>query len=197
MNWSAFLSYVFMTAMTPGPNIITSMANTARYGLKNSIHFNYGVFAGFTAVCTLCALFTSVLYSSIPSIEPFMRVLGSAYILWMAWVIWRDKPKGAKKSLFSNTTTFSSGFLLQFLNVKTILYGLTNMATFILPNFSNVFIIGLLIIFMAFMGFMGGIVWSLGSSALKPFFNNHHKLINGIMALLMVYCAVSMIAGIF
>ena len=34
MNFAAFLSYVILTSITPGPNNIMSMTNAGRYGFR-------------------------------------------------------------------------------------------------------------------------------------------------------------------
>ncbi|MFR5880884.1 MAG: LysE family transporter [Cloacibacillus evryensis] len=92
MNFAAFFSYVILTAITPGPNNIMSMSNASRYGFRRSLPFNFGVFAGFLVVMSLSALFSSLLYDVIPSVKPLMLYVGAAYILWLAWTVWRDAP---------------------------------------------------------------------------------------------------------
>ena len=109
MNWAAFCSYVLLTAITPGPNNIMSMSNAAKYGFKRSFPFNVGVLLGFLVVMGLCAAFSSLLYEFIPSVKPYMLCLGAAYILWLAWSIWRDKPHAEKKSIFARTNTVVAG----------------------------------------------------------------------------------------
>ena len=109
MNWPAFCSYVLLTAITPGPNTIMSMSNAAKYGFKRAFPFNVGVLLGFLVVMGLCAAFSSLLYEFIPSVKPYMLVLGAAYILYLAWSIWRDKPHAEKKSRFSRTNTVAAG----------------------------------------------------------------------------------------
>ncbi|EUJ25311.1 LysE family transporter [Listeria cornellensis] len=99
-NIAAFLSYIFLTAYTPGPNNIMAMSNASNDGFKKSFKFCLGVLAGFFVIVLASAIFSAALYDFIPTIEPFMRFIGAAYILWLAWVILRDKPKNpnAKKS---------------------------------------------------------------------------------------------------
>lgn len=42
-SWIGFLSYVFITAFTPGPNNIMSMSNASRLGFKKAFPFNLGI----------------------------------------------------------------------------------------------------------------------------------------------------------
>ena len=115
MNLAAFLSYVILTSITPGPNNIMSMTNAGRYGFR--------VFAGFIVVMAGCALFSSLLYEAVPAIEPYMLCAGAAYILWLAFHVWRSNAGPSETGDASNS--FAAGAALQFVNVKVILYGIT------------------------------------------------------------------------
>lgn len=196
MNYAAFFSYVFLTAFTPGPNNIMSMTNASKYGFKKAFPFNLGVLYGFLIVMSCCAVFSSVLYDFIPSVKPVMLCIGTAYILWLAWTIWRDKPHEGKKGL-SQTNTAISGMALQFANVKVILYGITAMSSFILPYNRSFAIIATFILILTAIGFAATCCWSLFGAAFERFFKKYGKVLNIIMALLLVYCAVTMILDIW
>lgn len=45
-NFTAFLFYVLISNLSPGPNTIISMSNASKYGFKKSIRFNIGIFFG-------------------------------------------------------------------------------------------------------------------------------------------------------
>jgi len=104
------------------------MTNASKYGVKKSFPFNLGVLYGFLIVMSCCAVFSTVLYDFIPSVEPVMLCIGAAYILWLAWAIWRNKPHEGKGGIAS-TNTVTTGMI----DVKVILYGITAMSSFVLP----------------------------------------------------------------
>ena len=194
MNYVAFLSYIFLTAFTPGPNNIMAMSNASKYGFKKGLRFNFGVLFGFLIVMTLCAVFTSLLYAFIPKIEPVMLHVGSAYILWLAWKVWRDNPHSDKKRSFE-TNSIISGMLLQFINVKVIFYGITGISVFVAPYFKGFFPLIPFILLMSLVGFAGTCCWALFGSFFDLFFSKHRKVLNTVLALLLVYCAVSQLFG--
>ena len=80
-----------------------------------------------------------------PSVKPFMLCVGAAYILWLAWTVWRDTPHGEGERQV-NTNTFLSGMTLQFVNVKVILYGITSLSSFILPHYDSIPVLALSLI---------------------------------------------------
>lgn len=191
MNLSAFFSYTFLTAYTPGPNNIMAMTNGSRDGFKRSVPFIFGIFSGFIIVMTACAVFTSLLYEFIPTIRPAMVWLGAAYILWLAWTIWRDKPS-KKKNGVTQTNSFLSGMLLQFVNVKIILYGITAMSSYVLPNYNGALKIEFFAVLLSLIGTSGCICWAFFGAAFEKLFNKYRRKLNIIMALLLVYCAVTL-----
>lgn len=191
MNIAAFASYLFLTAYTPGPNNIMAMTNSAKFGLKSSLKFCLGVITGFAVAMVLCAVFTTLLFKYIPAIEPFMKWVGAAYILFLAYTIFMDKPhKGGEKAQL-NPTGYLTGVLMQFVNVKVFLYGITALSTFVLPyNRSFSAVIFALVILDA-VGFSAVCCWALFGSLFQRFFENHRRILNAVMALLLVYCAVA------
>ncbi|MDO7788287.1 LysE family transporter [Desulforamulus aquiferis] len=190
-NLTAFLSYVLVTTFTPGPNNIMSMSNASRYGFKNSIFFNVGIFFGFFFIIALCSIFSATLYSLIPSIKPAMTFIGAAYILWLAWKTYKSKPHSEDKNE-KHTNTFLAGFLLQFVNPKVILYGITTVSTFIMPHYKSVLMLTFFSVFLAFVGFIATCCWSLFGSIFQKFLISNNTMINTVMALLLIYCAISL-----
>ena len=193
MNFTAFFSYIVLAAFTPGPNNVMSMTNASKYGFKKAFPFNMGVLFGMLGTMTVCAIFTSSLYNFIPAIKPFMLCIGACYILWLAWSVWRVKPQHEKeeKKLLATNSVFT-GMVLQFINVKLILYGITAFSSFILPHYNNVMILVGFVILLSFVGFSGTCCWSFFGAAFERFFKQCAKVINTVMALLLVYCAATM-----
>ena len=82
--------------------------------------------------------------------------------------------------------------LLQFINVKGIIYGITSMSTYILPHFSAVPVLILFASMLAFLGFVCTLCWSLFGAMFKRLLVRYARIINAVMALLLVYCAVAL-----
>ncbi len=189
-HFYSFLSYIFITAYTPGPNNIMSMSHASRLGFRKSFPFNLGILFGFTMVMALCTLFSAGLYALIPKIKPVMLALGAGYMLYLAWKIWKSDPDIQMED--KKSSSFLSGCLLQFVNPKIIIYGITAMSSYILPVFQAPLALLGFILVLSLMGFSGTICWALFGSVFAKVFKAHRKLLNGIMAILLIYCAVSL-----
>ena len=112
---AAFLSFACIMSFTPGP---------------------FGVLLGVLGLMTACALFGAVLFQFLPDVEPTMRAVGAAYILWMAFGVWRSG-SGNEDSRLVPVNGVVSGMLLQFVNPKGILYGITAFSSFVLPYYDS------------------------------------------------------------
>lgn len=190
LNWFNFISYAIAATYSPGPNNIMSMSNASSIGFKKSIPFNLGIWVGFSIVMVLGTVFCNLLSDLIPRIKPFMLVLGAAYMLYLAWktisrsTTIEDKP---------GKSGFIAGVLLQFINPKIYIYSIVSMEAYILPIYSGNW--PALIFFsllLAFIGFSGTVCWAVFGSGFKLLFSKYGKITNTVMALLLVYCAVSL-----
>lgn len=185
-----FLIYCFITAYTPGANNLLSMSNAIRLGFRRSIRFNLGILAGFTTVMTICAVFSTALYSFLPKIKFVMQFLGAAYMLFLAWKLWRSSNDLSANG--GNEASFLSGMILQFANPKIYIYAITAMSLYILPGYQSAgAFIGFTII-LSLIGASGSFVWALFGAAFCNFFSKHSYIVNLVMVLLLVYCAVSL-----
>ena len=81
------------------------------------------------------------------------------------------------------------GFFLQLINIKIIIYGLTMFSAYILPYEARVPILFCFAVYLMFLGALGNLIWAFAGNVLKRFYSSHYKLMNGIMALLLVWCS--------
>ena len=188
--WYSFLTYVVITAATPGPNNIMSMSNAGRLGFRRALPFNLGIWVGFTIVMVLCTLFCTALSALIPAIRLPMLVLGAAYMLYLAWGTFRSSDVIQEDHAREG---FRSGLLLQFINPKIYLYGIMSMEAYILPYYSGQPAVLLFFaLLLAFIGFVFTLAWAAFGSVFRFLFSRHARAVNTVMALLLVCCAVSL-----
>lgn len=189
-NWGSFLTYAFITAITPGPNNIMSMTNAARRGFKGAMPFNFGILGGFTLVMFLCTVFCSALSTWVPKLKTPMLMAGAAYMLYLAWETFRSSGDLGSHEAKDG---FFAAFVLQFINPKLYIYCIMSMEAYILPVYHGqplmLFFFSLL---LALIGFIATLSWTAFGSAFQQLFSNHAKAVNTVLALLLVYCALSL-----
>jgi threonine/homoserine/homoserine lactone efflux protein len=190
-NLPAFVAYVLVTTFTPGPNNIMSMTNASRLGFKKALPFAVGVGAGFVVILMLAALFSGLLYSAIPSIKPYMLAVGALYMLYLAYKTLKSAWHPHEEEI-NGRTGFLWGALLQFVNPKGVLYSITVMSAYILPYWQAPLTLALISIALGVVCIASTVCWALFGSAFKALFSAHAKAVGVVMALLLVYCAVSL-----
>ncbi|WP_425623257.1 LysE family transporter [Brevibacillus borstelensis] len=191
MPFFSLLLYAFVSSFTPGPNNIMAMVFANKYGFKKTLRFCFGVGSGFFIIMLLCSYFDLLLKSFIPKMEWIMTVLGAIYMVYLAikWII----SKQHENDNNGDQNSFITGMLLQFVNPKAILYGITIVSTFILPyHTSNLSLIGYSF-FLAVIGFMGTISWSVFGSVFQRFLSKYRNQFQVVMALLLVFTAISIL----
>ena len=190
-DWPAFLTYAVLTTITPGPNTILSMSNGSRKGFFRGLPLNLGMWCGFSLVMIGCGLLCSLLAVWIPLIKKPMLFLGAGYLLWLAWNTFRRSGEIAEKE---SRGDFLTGFAMQFANPKVMLYGVMSYEAYILPCFEGRYgtLLGFAFV-LSTVGFLNGLLWSAGGSVLKNLFSRYGKLMNTVMALLLVWCAVKLL----
>lgn len=189
-NLAGFLAYAVVTTFTPGPNNLMAMANASKHGFQRSMGFNLGVGAGFLLVLGAGLAFSAALYRVLPGAKPFMLALGAAYMLFLAWKVWRSQPgdHGGENTQLG----FFTAMALQFINPKGVLYCITMVTTFLRPSALSAPVLAGLVVLLAALGAISTSCWALGGSLFQKFLARHAKVVNTVMALLLVYCAVSL-----
>ena len=186
--WARFFLYVLVTAGTPGPNTLSSMSNGSRLGFRRTLPYIFGIWAGFSIVSTACTLLCGTLDALIPAIRKPMLVLGACYILYLAWKTWRA---GAVSDTADVRASFRDGFFLQFVNPKIYIYCIVSMQSYVLPLYQGQpVILFLFALLLAFFGFCLNLCWAGFGSLLRVLFSRYAAVVNKVMALLMVWCAV-------
>lgn len=187
---SEFLIYCFVTAYTPGANNLLSMSNAIRLGFRRSVRFNLGILSGFFAVMTICTVFSAALFSVLPKIKLVMQILGALYMLYLAWKVW--KSSADLEADRGKEASFLSGMVLQFANPKIYIYAITAMTLYILPVYHSMGAMAGFTVVLAVIGASGSFLWALFGAAFCRFFSKHTRLVNIVMAVLLVYCAAAL-----
>jgi len=196
MNYIAFFSFVFVTSITPGPNNMTAMAYASKYGFRKGALFVLGCLIGFFCLMLCCAAFSSILYEALPSIKPFFLAGGTCYMLYLAWLIWRDKPHDGKIPAKESRIVLY-GILLQFINIKVIVYAITVWSTFILPHYNKISELAGWYVFLSCFGPLCALFWAGVGASFDKLFGKYGKIINAVMVFGLVYCAVTMVLDMF
>lgn len=181
-------SFAVASTMTPGPNNIMLLSSGLTFGYKRTIPHALGVNFGFPVMVACVGFGVGELFELFPFTYSVLKVIGIAYLIWMAWHIANTKGAADTASKNDKPFTFLQAALFQWINPKAWIMAVTSTATFITDQKTaliQVFIISLIFFVCAFFSTNS---WSLGGVLLKRFVKNPRfvQIFNIIMALLIV-----------
>jgi threonine/homoserine/homoserine lactone efflux protein len=201
MNWQEFMALlVLATAMsfTPGPNTTLSTALAANHGLKRALPFVCAVPVGWGALLSLCALGLGALLLAVPLLGWAVKVIGVAYLLWLASRIARSRQLGKADAARMNVT-FWQGAALQFVNIKAWMLALAIVSGWIAGRSDPALRMAVVLPVMLAFAFVSNLAYALAGSLLRDWLSGPEgtarRLLwfNRAMALVLVVTAIWML----
>lgn len=115
-DFLAFTAFAIAGAFTPGPNNTIAMATGARFGAWQVWPHALGTMVGFSSMLALASAGALATLLALPGAEPLLRILGVAYLLWLAWRIARSG--GPQDRSLARPITWLQSALIQFISPK-------------------------------------------------------------------------------
>ena len=210
---------LFCTAMSfsPGPNTTLSTALAANLGLKRALRFCLAVPTGWTLLMLACGLGLGALVMGVPALRWGVKLLGVAYMLWLAWKLagaaelmgvrfqirnpsapernWNLTPINSRLNV-----TFLQGVGMQFLNIKAWMLALTLTAGWVVnaggqpasnPGERLAIICGV----MVFFAFISNFTYAVAGSLLREWLTQGKRLVwfNRVLAAVLAATALWML----
>ena len=149
-----------------------------------------GIFAGYYVVQAICAALVFGVSSLLPNFLHVLQYVGAAYILWLAWHIACSKPQTDE---MSKSASFMQGFMLQFVNVKINLFGITALTAYITAYSNELHVFLLFEMIIATIGTIATITWIGLGVVIQKYYFKYYRIINIILALTLLQCVYSIL----
>ncbi len=185
-----FFIYSVINAFTPGPGNILALNTVTNYGYKKGRPLFWGIFAGYYVVQMICAIFVFGVSTFLPDVLGIMKYIGAAYILWLAVHIAISRPD---TDSVEKSASFLKGFLLQFVNVKIYLFGITALTGYITDFSASLWVLILFEFIIATIGTVATLTWVGMGVLIQKVYQQHYRVINVILALILLECVYSML----
>lgn len=201
MNWQEFTALlVLATAMsfTPGPNTTLSTALAANHGLRRAMPFVCAVPVGWSALLVVCTLGLGALVVAVPLLSWSIKLVGVAYLLWLAFKISRSHQLSQADAARLNVT-FWQGAALQFVNIKAWMLALAIVSGWIAGRADTGQRFAVVLAVMLAFAFASNLTYALVGSLLRDWLSgpagSGQRLLwfNRVMAAVLVVTAVWML----
>ena len=188
----SIISFAFATAMSPGPNNFMLLSSGLTFGYQKTMPHIMGVMVGFPIMVMAVGLGMGSVFELYPWLYNVLKVVGIAYLLWMAWKIATSNSTMSVDDEVKKPFTFVQAMLFQWVNPKAWVMVITAMGSFITSTqqaFLQVVIIALVYFCI---GLLSTNFWALGGVYLQRFISNEKRVrvFNVLMALLIVFSVV-------
>ena len=190
------ISYILISSFTPGPSNISSASMAVLHGYKNTLSYQAGLAAGVFLLMLLSGWVSTTILEIFPGIEPIMRYVGAAYILYLAFGILKATYTFTEED--SKPLGFLHGFTLQILNPKLFVYAFTLFSAFLATMTKSISVLLLVVTLLAMVAFCAASTWALFGTAIKTHLHRPSvkMVVNIFLSLSLVYTAISL-TGIF
>lgn len=109
--------FAISTSVTPGPNNIMVMTSALNFGIRKSLPLLAGICVGFTVMLLLVGLGAGQLFSLFPHLALIVKIVGSSYLVYLAWLIARANSTNSDSDN-NKPIGFLKGALFQWVNGK-------------------------------------------------------------------------------
>jgi len=175
---------------SPGPNNIVTSYSAFNFGFVKTIPTMLGVISGWTLLSIILVIGSGIVFKQFEEIQYIIKILGSIYLVFLAYKISFTKMK--KKAKKSQPITFLNTFFFQFVNPKSIIAGLTAISLFIdtQNNYLKDSIIFVIVMFFIAVGSQA--TWCLTGTYLRKFATSEKFMsnFNYLMSFLLIVCVI-------
>jgi threonine/homoserine/homoserine lactone efflux protein len=192
---TALLAFCTAMSFSPGPNTTLSTAMAANLGLRRTLRFCLAVPAGWTVLMAASGLGLGALVLGVPALRWAVKLLGVAYLLWLAWKLARAGQM-AQVDESKLAVGFWQGVSLQFVNIKAWMLALTLTAGWVVnasgqPSTNPLERLATICAIMAVFAFTSNFTYALAGSLLRQWLAQGRRLawFNRALALVLVATA--------
>ena len=200
MESLAFLApaTLFMLSMTltPGPNNVMLTASGANYGYWRTLPHIFGILIGCLVLFIAIALGLGLVFERYPIVQTLLKVLGSAYLLYLAWKIATAPPPDFASQQDARPMTFLAACLFQFANPKAWVMAISGIASFTLSGDAFLASAVVVIAVMGMTNLPSIALWAGFGVAVGKMMKTrrHWQVFNAVMGMLTAACVLMILS---
>jgi threonine/homoserine/homoserine lactone efflux protein len=184
--------FAFVSSITPGPNNIMLTSSGILHGFLRSVPHMLGISLGFGVLLALCAAGIGSLVLAVPQIHLMLKVLGSAYLLYLAWQL-RSMAFTQSAQGIARPMSLLGAALFQFANPKAWVMAVTGASAFLPIMQPMWFAIGMFCLVFCAINLPCISLWTGTGAVLRRYLAQEkwQRVFCAVMVTLTVYSAVS------
>lgn len=181
--------FAFVTSVTPGPNNIMLTASGANFGFKRTLPHIAGIITGMGLLNVSVGLGLGALFTQFPVLQQVLRIVGSAYLLWLAYKLLSFSAISDKKAE-GKPFSLVQAAAFQYINPKAWIMVISANASFSLMGDGYWWSVLMITTIYAVVGTPSIMVWAGFGQYMRQFLGQQNilRLFNITMAVLTALC---------
>jgi threonine/homoserine/homoserine lactone efflux protein len=114
----SLVAFAVVATISPGGATTLATASGVQFGLVRSVPLLAGIALGLGILIGVVAGGLGSVILAWPELQVWLRIAGSAYLLWLAWMVGRLGPPAHKPHGPGTPIGFVAGFLMLWMNPK-------------------------------------------------------------------------------
>lgn len=118
-----FVGTLAVAILSPGPGVIAVSQGAFALGRRRALPYAWGLALGASVWCLFALLGLTVIFRVLPWTYVALKVVGGAYLVWIAWKMWRHAPDPLPDPAQGGRGMgFAGGMMLNLSNPKPALF---------------------------------------------------------------------------
>ncbi len=160
----SFVTFAFVGSVSPGPNNTVLWASGMRFGFRRTIPHVLGTALGIGALVVGVAAGIGVLLQAMPVLELILKLVGSAYLLYVAYLVLGSGPVGRTDVSHPLSLLQAVGF--QCVNPKAWIFAVAAVGAFLPPALHRFIGVTLVTGILMLVVVGSSSIWAAGGAAL-------------------------------
>ncbi|MFQ5967976.1 MAG: LysE family translocator [Acidimicrobiia bacterium] len=182
---AALAAFSFVSAATPGPNNVMLWASGVQFGLRPTLPHVFGTSIGIGTMAVAVAAGLGVLITTFPQLELTLRVIGSLYLLYLAYKI--AGISVVQQSNMASPLGLGQATAFQYVNPKAWVFVLAALTAFRPTGLPVVLGSALMALTMMFVVVPAAFLWAAGGTVLNRLISGRQarRILSVILAVLL------------
>ena len=190
----AIATFAFVTTITPGPNNIMLTVSGANFGFKRTLLHLAGIVVGVAVLHLAAGLGLATVLKQIPAVEGLLKMMGSAYLLWLALKLLRFQynDEGSTDKNTAKPLSLWQGMTFQCVNPKVWMMVVSANASFAVSGDAYWLSVLWIVVLFATVGAASNMIWIRFGQFIRRYLQQaeYLRIFNITMAIMTAACVV-------
>lgn len=126
MDYITYVSFVMISALTPGQGILLTVINSINFGFKKNLYTILGIVSALATLSMITMFALKAILEVVPNLYTYLQLIGGAYLTYLGYKMFASHSHidlhKTKDILKTNFSMYKEAYLISVLNPKQIFF---------------------------------------------------------------------------